>query len=194
MVTQAMCLFLSIVFTAISFIIAPDADSMVRALLVGPILGVFAGIVLAVPGWLAFGEAPRRPASGLRWAPNWPGAAIAVATTVLLVAPAGLPLASAATVGLGLCIAFGLGVTSVDTAVAGSQVSPGLPPPHSSQPHGIPRRRSPASGVCCGKLERFTSFGTLTCNVISSGLGMVADRSLTRVGAEQERNHFAGPW
>lgn len=118
MVTQAMCLFLSVVFMAIGFIIAPDADNRIWALLVGPIFGVFAGIVLAVPGWLAFDEEPRRPASGMRWAPNWPGAALAVATTVLLVAPARLPLASAATVGLGVCIAFGLGVTSADTAVA----------------------------------------------------------------------------
>ncbi|QIY67952.2 hypothetical protein HEP84_47085 [Streptomyces sp. RLB1-33] len=43
-----------------------------------------------------------------------------------------------------------------------------------------------------GLLERLAE--ALTCNVISQGLGMVADHSLIRVGAEQERNHFAGRW
>ncbi|WP_185123905.1 NACHT domain-containing protein [Streptomyces sp. TLI_185] len=118
MVTQALCLFLSVVFTAITFFVDPDAGNWIFALVVGPTLGVFAGVVLGVPGWLAFAEEPRRPASGLRWAPNWPGAATALATTVLLAAPIGLPLASAVAVGLGLSVAFGLGVTSADTAVA----------------------------------------------------------------------------
>ncbi|MCI3245706.1 NACHT domain-containing protein [Streptomyces spinosisporus] len=118
MVTRAMCLFLTVVSTAVCSIIPPDANDKAFALIVGPILGVFAGIVLALPGWLAFDEEPRRPASGLQWAPNWPASAIVLAAAVLLVASTGLPPVRVATIALGLCIAFGLGVTSADTASA----------------------------------------------------------------------------
>ncbi|MCX4615621.1 MULTISPECIES: hypothetical protein [Streptomyces] len=94
-------LILPVVFMAIGFIIAPDADNRIWALLVGPILGVFAGIVLAVLGWLAFDEEPRRPASGMRWAPNWPGAALLSGVDA-----AGQAAVLAGALWLGLTIAF----------------------------------------------------------------------------------------
>ncbi|MER5223839.1 NACHT domain-containing protein [Streptomyces flaveus] len=119
MVTQAICVLLSAAFAAVGFIFARHADigTKIVAPLVGVLIGVIVGVILAVPGWLAFDTEPRRPTSGLRWTPNWPGLAVGVATTVMLVAYDALPFASAATIGLGICIAFGLGATSADTAL-----------------------------------------------------------------------------